>query len=610
MNWRRRLLTAVAILALLTLLGFADLVRMGLLLRELKEGGRLLQASTITLGSSPSNWDDGTIAAAERQQRDGSRMVSSAARDLLADPLLSAAERILVLHDQIAAILDLARAAQAVSGASADSITVARAYQTAKAGGGSQQAILLRFLTASQVPLDDAHRRLGPAEAALQTDLSKPVLASIRTSILSVLGPLDRASSQVSAGQAAAQFLPAAIGASGPRTYLILLANPSELRPSGGFYGAVGYVTMTGGTPSGLEIRGSTTYEQGIKQVFPVPSALGRYLIFDRNSLQIGDSGWDPDFPTTAKLTESMMNAATGRNVDGTIAFDPYAVQALLAITGPVDVPGYGRFTQDDFFQRLNVIVNVNPNGNPAAIGSIAQVVVSRILNQPADAWPQMWTAIASEARGRHAMMFSHDPNLQAELASAHFDGALVIPGPEDDYLAVVDANVGGTKGDAYVHKKIDVKVERYSTGIARHEVTVRYDMPLPTDAIDRALNPHSGGAYRDYVRFYLPESATVKALNIFVDDKPTDANSLESIGIAHQKRVAATFLNIPRGHSMEIHLFYEVPLNPAASYSLLIQKQAGSPAVPTTLEVSLPGAGIHRPSVDLRQDAQVRLTW
>ncbi len=610
MNWRRGLLTAAVLVGLLTVLVLADAVRLEIALRDLRDGGRLLQQSISTVGSSPSRWDDATIGAAERQQKDGARLVNSGATALLADPLLFGATRIVFLHDQSAAILDLARAAQAASGASADSITVARAYQAARAGGGAQQAILLRFLTTSQAPLDDAHRRLGPAAASLNADLSKPLLASIRTTILSVLGPLDRANGQVSAGQAAAQFLPTAIGASGPRTYLILLANPSELRPSGGFYGAVGYVTMNGGTPSGLEIRGGTTYDQRIKQVFPVPSALGRYLIFDRNSLQIGDSGWDPDFPTTAKLTESMMNAATGRNVDGTIAFDPYAVQALLAITGPVDVPGYGRFTQDDFFQRLNVIVNVNPNGDPAAIGSIAQVVVSRILNQPADAWPQMWASIASEARGRHAMMFSHDPNLQAELANAHFDGALVTPGPEDDYLAVVDANVGGTKGDAYVHKKIDVKVERYSTGIARHEVTVRYDMPLPTDAIDRALNPHSGGAYRDYVRFYLPESATVKALNIFVDDKPTDANSLESIGIAHQKRVAATFLNIPRGHSMEIHLFYEVPLNPTSSYSMLIQKQAGSPGVPTTLEVSLPGAGIQRPSVDLRQDAQVRLTW
>jgi Protein of unknown function (DUF4012) len=40
--------------------------------------------------------------------------------------------------------------------------------------------------------------------------------------------------------------LPAAIG-SGQHTYLLLLENPGEMRPGGGYIGAVGQVTFSGG---------------------------------------------------------------------------------------------------------------------------------------------------------------------------------------------------------------------------------------------------------------------------------------------------------------------------------------------------------------------------
>ncbi|GAC1604932.1 MAG: hypothetical protein NVS3B21_34330 [Acidimicrobiales bacterium] len=588
----------------------ADAVRISGAVNDLREGTGLLQGVSASLGTSPGQWDPATVATADRQRIKGSRLVNRGAELLVHDPVLAAAGAIPLLRDQVTTASDIARAAQAGSAVIADSVAIARVYGEAASAGGSQPEILLRFLNAAEPNLVHAHHRLGPPDRTLHADLDRPLLPQLRSAVVSALRPLDNAEATLSSAQGVAHYLPEAIGASAPKTYLLLLANPTELRPTGGFYGAVGYVTLNKGAPNGLEIQSDGVYERRIHKDFPIPPALGHYLIFPRNSLQIGDAGWDPDFPTSAAFIESMMKSATGREVDGTITFDPYAVEALLAVIGPIEVPGYGRFTSQDFFTRLNIIVNVDPNGDPAAIGTIGQVVISRILAQPADQWPKMWAVLGTQAHRRHAAMFSHDSGLRAELAKMRFDGGLLDVDPGDDYLAVVEANVGGTKGDAYVHKTMQVKVERYSTGITRHEVAVRYEMPLPKDAVDIALNPHSGGAYRNYLRFYLPEAASVHALYVYIDGKPTTENSLDAISIEHGKRMAATFLNIPRGHSAEVHLYYEVALNSDNIYSLLIQKQAGTPGSDGTMQISLPGKVIRRQTLNLSQDVVVKLGW
>ena len=72
---------------------------------------------------------------------------------------------------------------------------------------------------------------------------------------------------------------------------------------------------------------------------------------------------------------------------------------------------------------------------------------------------------------------------------------------------------------------------------------------------------------------------------------------------------MVATFLNLPRGHTADVHLFYEVPLGGQQGYRLLIQKQAGSPGMPATITVSYPG-GLRRSSGNLSVDLSMDFAW
>src|SRR5207302_8091531 len=132
--------------------------------------------------------------------------------------------------------------------------------------------------------------------------------------------------------------LPAAIG-SGTHRYLLLLDNPGEERPGGGFIGAVGEVTVSDGAVAASTFR-SSDFANGLVPVRRAPRALDETL-FRGKPLELSDSNWSPDFPTSAVDAATMYQQATGVAVDGVIGVDPVALSYVLAVTGPVSAPPY-----------------------------------------------------------------------------------------------------------------------------------------------------------------------------------------------------------------------------------------------------------------------------
>lgn len=545
-----------------------------------------------TLGSEPDGWTPEKVNSAGAVQREAAATVNAAAADLKSNLLVRAAGAVPGLRASAHTLTDLADGTVAGTSAFGDYIAITQAVGDTRTSSQPAGARLLTLLGSAGPHATNAVRTLSPAISALERDQAAhplPPLASRLQTGLDTLRPLRDTANLVAV---AATFGPTALGGSHPASYLVLLPNPTELRPSGGFSGAVGAVTLTGGAPSALNVRNQDDYNPLIKQRQPVPTALARYLKFYKNGLELGDAGWDPDFPTTARLSEQIYQSAGGAPVDGTISVDPYAVSALLALTGPVDVGTYGSFDSTNFLPKLNAIVNTasNPAVGKAALPPISRAVLDKVLNQPASSWPRMLAIFRDQAEQRHLQAYFHDPALAAAAASAHFDGALVTPGT--DYLMLADANVGATKGDAYVHKSMQVLTEVHpDLGIARHQVTVTYDMPLSTGPTDSLLNP-GDGSYRDYIRFVLPEEALVASLVTTSGGKSVPA-AVDSITLAHSHQLVGAFIRVPRGTQATVSLAYEVPLN-GSSYSLYVQKQAGVEEMPVTETTSFPG-GVSR---------------
>ncbi|MFO7669353.1 MAG: DUF4012 domain-containing protein, partial [Bacteroidales bacterium] len=137
-------------------------------------------------------------------------------------------------------------------------------------------------------------------------------------------------------------FLPQAgtvLGMEGPRRYLIIGQNNFELRATGGFMGSLGIATVDQGRIVDLDYRRSYDWDNPRREKVQPPLAYVRYMRF--GAWFIRDANFSPDFPTAAQTIQMFWQLDGHPPVDGIVALDLYALQALLTAIGPVTVPGY-----------------------------------------------------------------------------------------------------------------------------------------------------------------------------------------------------------------------------------------------------------------------------
>ena len=587
---------------------------------DFRTGVSDLQVSLTELGSKPGDWTTARVDTASGTEIGALTRLQRADRRLRTDALVIALTKVPYARDQVTTALDLSSTVTAAARADEDLIAVARIYvsrpQSADVTPGAGAIALLE---AASAPLTDADARLNAASRQLDRDSRLQLLDPLRTQLNQARAKLTPASESAHSGAGVAKLLPGLLGAAGTKTYLVLLANPSELRPSGGFAGEVGTVTFDNGNLTKIDLRNEFDVSAAYKDKFPPSLQEGTYLTFLKGQLEIGDAGWDPDFPTSARLQERMYTSATGQPLDGTISLDPYLISTLLQVTGPVDVPRYGSFDSQNVYLRINVLVNTGaapggPPGGKEALPVIATAIIAKVFAQPSSRWPDLGTTLLEGAQQRHLQVSLHDPALEAVLHEKNFDGSLVSTPLTQDYLFIAEANVSATKADYYIKRTVSVKVEIYPSGLNRHEVDIHYDYPPPRDSTDAALNSfptNPTSLYRDYVRFYLPLTATLGNIGYLEDGKPAPAygGGLREQGIEANRQIFGTFFSLHRGHTADLIIYYEVGLPADPPFQLYVQKQAGLPDLPIQLTVSYPG-GIATRKATIVRDETFTVGW
>ena len=111
------------------------------------------------------------------------------------------------------------------------------------------------------------------------------------------------------------EIFPWLIGQDQKRTYLVLLQNNNELRPTGGFIGSFAFLTFDKGKFVDFEVQDVYWADGQLKGHVEPPSELKKYL--GEANWYLRDSNWDPDFPTSAVKAQWFLEKETGRVVDG-----------------------------------------------------------------------------------------------------------------------------------------------------------------------------------------------------------------------------------------------------------------------------------------------------
>ena len=347
------------------------------------------------------------------------------------------------------------------------------------------------------------------------------------------------------------QALPAAVGAAGPRTYVVAIANSAQLKAWGGTPLALAVLQVDGGQLQVVHRGELSSDKLNLKVHLPlVPGDpwhyAGRDYVFTA-------SGISPHFPTSGEQILRALEAISGVHADGVLALDPIALAGLLRVSGPVTTPGYGTVRGGDLV-RLVLADGYRRYPDQAVRHryntELMDAVLGRVL-KGGQLLPKL-RVLGGAAAGRHLQIYSRDPRLQ-DAARRHGLAGALSPAPQD-YLGVFTLNGNDSKTDYYQRRSIEQLVRLAPDGSAQVERTIRLTNTAPRQpGVDIQRGYFTGWA-RPVVAAYLPGDAS--DLSVMVDGRRSSLVSFREQG----REVVKSVVDLPPGASGTVTVGYRLP--------------------------------------------------
>lgn len=423
------------------------------------------------------------------------------------------------------------------------------------------------------------------------------------------------------------------------QTYLVLLQNSMELRPTGGFIGSILLISFADGKLANLEVQDVYTADGQLKghvdPPLPIQSLLGQEHWYLR------DSNWDPDFsksgPQAAWFYEKEMNT----KVDGVIAVSLPLVTKLLEVTGPLELPDFNeRISAGNFFVKSLLYTQTDffPGSTQKKdfLGSLTNALLLRLTTDKGISPAKLFGAIANSLEGRDVQFYFNDTNVQGIVSQWDWSGDVGFPACThvladipclQDGVGLVQANLGVNKVNYFVKQQANSRVVINATGDIRQETSVTLVNTSTNQGHD------GGGEYISYVRFLYPSDTELVSVLVDgqsieqADPKKRDASGASvrverldngvaigvpvTVGVRAQKQVIITTMR-----------WGVLATKPSSVYQFTIRKQAGVSSTPWHVSIEYPDTwnvntdlklakpGVLEYNTDLARDSQLKVLF
>lgn len=393
-------------------------------------------------------------------------------------------------------------------------------------------------------------------------------------------------------------LVPEFIGLYGKRTYLVIFQNNMELRPTGGFIGSFGLLTMEDGMLNDFVVQDIYTADGVLKGHIDPPEPIKTHL--GQEHWYMRDSNWDPDFFFTGARLVWFMEKELDMQVDGVVAIDLTFIQELLKITGPVEIKDFNEtVTSDNLF--LNLEKRIQSEQFPGStqkkdiLSSLASVLMKKLLSLdvPITEFPAVVHRALEEKHLQVYLVGTESERLINEFGwggKMSYADACLSPGCIADYLKIVDANLGVNKVNYYLDRTLGEDVRILETGSVEHILTVTYKNRSSED------DPFAG-VYKNYLRVYVPKEsvltgAEVNSLPLTIS---SDAVASSSSVVSTNEReftVLSHLLEVFPEEEKSLVLRYvsATPVSgPQIRYAMRLDKQAGTGKDPVRVSIRYP---------------------
>jgi hypothetical protein len=399
-----------------------------------------------------------------------------------------------------------------------------------------------------------------------------------------------------------------------PHHLLVMLQNPSEEKPAGGFLGSYADVTLASTTITDIAVHDIADVDIAFKPniVPPVP------LQLETTRFRPADANWFFDFPTSASETismfqESNLYAASGTTFDGAIAVSPKVVGDLLGVTGPITVGKPATtFSSSTLIVQIQKLVQAGQSSGATYPKQVLQALASAIFSRLVTTSTALSSVEGQElsnllvgwASKKDIMAYFKNPVFENFVQQYGMAGD-VYELPQNfngDYLAIVNSDVNGDKSELYVKQSINFDAEIGSDGtVSDHLIIGRTHTgnksPYPwyqttnQDYLQAFVSPassiqnESGGVIRRVPApiNYAKAGYSTDPLIGAIETSTLQLFAFPAVSTQQQfgKNVFAVWSRVPAGSSTEISLDYShhlftVPAD-GTQYQFVFEKQAGA---------------------------------
>jgi len=411
----------------------------------------------------------------------------------------------------------------------------------------------------------------------------------IKTTVSKIVEVSDFIGKSLKNAKPLLEVMPFILGIDDERTYLVLFQNDKELRPTGGFMTAYSIAKVRNGRFDPTISNDIYNLDDNYKPSKVAPDPIIKYLkgpYLLSNKLRLRDMNWSPDFSQSMKLFSQEIAKAGIVNIDGIISVDTQVLVDVLEVLGAVNVPGYGRFSNDvipecncpqviyelESFADIegpivwsenepDKIVYAPPNydNRKKIIGPLMNSILSASLGLSNEKIPALFEAGMRALMEKHILVFLKDEKAQKAIESFGIGGT--IKDYAGDYLYINDANLGGRKSNLYVKQEVFQEIEVDKEGNVIKTLVVTYKNPEKHDGWLNSVLPN-------WVRIYVPKGSEL----ISISGLGEKSDPYEEFG----KTVFAGFFELRPQGVVKLSVKYKLPFKIGDDYSLFIQKQPG----------------------------------
>ena len=393
-----------------------------------------------------------------------------------------------------------------------------------------------------------------------------------------------------------------------------------ELRPTGGFIGSYGLLTMDAGVVKNFSIHDVYNADGQLKGHVEPPYPVRRYLPIEHWYLR--DSNFDIDFVKSASKSAFFLSLETGRKADGVIGIDLSFVKNLIATIGPIYLTDYKQLVNKnnlfelteaheekdffpwskekrDFLRSLYgaILLDIESWKN-LPILSLAKVVSASMLQK------HLLFAFAAPSIQDFFTVNNWSSTLWGAPSGAPlWDKRLEKDDSINDFVGINEANLGGNKANYFISRKVSENITLDNKGKVFGELSIFYDNTSSSSLLN--------GDYKNYLRIILQPDAEVSMISIdgvgqsivkaitdpkiyesknFVSSKELEVDKTQEEG----KAAYGFLVNIKAGKTQTITVKYSLSKIASLdkllfSYSLIFFKQPGTDEYPFDFSLSFP---------------------